>query len=269
MVMKMNDLQDLEAQSLWKALQSEIQTFQTHITTLDRRVLAFRDSGRFEQLLAGVLAMQLSGDYIDAQELERRFLLHYAADSQIVTAAAQDLLAVQARDPAAGDLLRPFLFFKGYHAIQIHRLAHAAWHGSERDFALFLQNRSSVVLGVDIHPAARLGSGLMMDHATGVVIGETAVIEDDVSILHGVTLGGTGNEQGDRHPKVRRGVMIGAGAKILGNIEIGEGACIAAGSVVLKAVPAHVTVAGVPAEVVGRPQSAVPSLAMDQMDGLA
>jgi serine O-acetyltransferase len=268
MVDIMNKLLSLETETLWKALQHEIKSFKTGLTELDRRVRVFETQGRFDELLAGVLSMQIGGSYADAKEIGARFLASYKKSEQIVHAAAQDLLAVQARDPAAEDLLRPMLFFKGYHAIQIHRLAHVAWDNGERDFALYLQNRTSVALGVDIHPAARLGHGLMMDHATGVVIGETAVIEDDVSILHGVTLGGTGNEQGDRHPKVRRGVMIGAGAKILGNIEIGEGACIAAGSVVLKAVPARVTVAGVPAEIVGRPKVEVPSLAMDQLAGM-
>jgi serine O-acetyltransferase len=169
------------------------------------------------------------------------------------------------RDPATHRVLEPVLYFKGFHAIQTHRLAHWLWSKGRRDFALYLQSRSSAVFQCDIHPAARVGRGIFLDHATGVVVGETAVIEDDVSILHDVTLGGTGKEAGDRHPKIRYGVMIGAGAKILGNIEVGHCARIAAGSVLLKSVPNNVTVAGVPARVVGRAGCPEPSRTMDQM----
>ena len=158
--------------------------------------------------------------------------------------------AVLDRDPACNRLIEPFLYFKGFHAIQAHRLNHWLWHHGERDFALYLQSRSSEVFQTDIHPAAPFGQGIFLDHATGLVVGETAEVGDDVSMLHDVTLGGTGKEAGDRHPKIGKGVVIGAGAKILGNIEVGEHARVAAGSVVLKAVPAHATVAGVPAKVV-------------------
>ena len=176
-----------------------------------------------------------------------------------------DIVATLDRDPATHRLLEPVLYFKGFHAIQTHRLAHWLWSEGRRDFALYLQSRSSAAFQCDIHPAARVGRGIFLDHATGVVVGETAVIEDDVSILHDVTLGGTGKEAGDRHPKIRYGVMIGAGAKILGNIEVGHCARIAAGSVLLKSVPNNVTVAGVPARVVGRAGCPEPSRTMDQM----
>ena len=176
-----------------------------------------------------------------------------------------DIVATLDRDPATHRLLEPVLYFKGFHAIQTHRLAHWLWSKGRRDFALYLQSRSSAAFQCDIHPAARVGRGIFLDHATGVVVGETAVIEDDVSILHDVTLGGTGKEAGDRHPKIRYGVMIGAGAKILGNIEVGHCARIAAGSVLLKSVPNNVTVAGVPARVVGRAGCPEPSRTMDQM----
>jgi serine O-acetyltransferase len=176
-----------------------------------------------------------------------------------------DIAAVIDRDPATHRLLEPVLYFKGFHAIQTHRLAHWLWGKGRKDFAYYLQSRSSSVFQVDINPAARIGRGIFLDHATGLVVGETAVIEDDVSMLHGVTLGGTGKEHEDRHPKIRRGVMIGAGAKILGNIEVGHCARVAAGSVVVKAVPPNVTVAGVPAKVVGTAGCAEPSRAMDQM----
>ena len=176
-----------------------------------------------------------------------------------------DIMATCDRDPATRRLIEPVLYYKGFHAIETYRLAHWLWNKGRRDFALYLQSRSSAAFGVDIHPAARIGRGIFLDHATGLVVGETAVIEDDVSILHGVTLGGTGKENEDRHPKIRHGVLIGAGAKILGNIEIGHCARIAAGSVVVKPVPHNVTVAGVPAKIVGEAGCAEPSRTMDQM----
>src|ERR1700712_1538426 len=176
-----------------------------------------------------------------------------------------DLVAVFDRDPATSRFIDPLLYFKGFHAIQTHRLAHWLFLKGRKDFAYYLQSRSSAVFQTDINPNARIGRGIFLDHATGLVVGETAVIDDDVSILHGVTLGGTGKENEDRHPKIRRGVMIGAGAKILGNIEVGQCARIAAGSVVVKSVPNNVTVAGVPARIVGEAGCAEPSRTMDQM----
>ena len=176
-----------------------------------------------------------------------------------------DIVAITDRDPATNRLIEPVLYYKGFHAIQTHRLAHWLLGKGRKDFALYLQSRASVVFQCDINPAARIGRGIFLDHATGLVVGETAVIEDDVSILHDVTLGGTGKEHEDRHPKIRRGVLIGAGAKILGNIEVGRCARIAAGSVVIKPVPNNVTVAGVPAKVVGEAGCPEPSRAMDQM----
>jgi serine O-acetyltransferase len=168
-------------------------------------------------------------------------------------------------DPATSRFIDPLLYFKGFHALQAHRLAHWLFQKGRKDFAYYLQSRSSAVFQTDINPAARIGRGIFLDHATGFVCGETAVIEDDVSILHGVTLGGTGKENEDRHPKIRHGVLIGAGAKILGNIEVGHCARIAAGSVVVKPVPHNVTVAGVPAKIVGEAGCAEPSRTMDQM----
>jgi serine O-acetyltransferase len=176
-----------------------------------------------------------------------------------------DIAAVADRDPACTRLIEPVLYFKGFHAIQTHRLAHWLWRNGRQDFALYLQSRASEVFQVDINPAVAMGKGIFIDHATGVVIGQTAVIEDNVSILQDVTLGGTGKERGDRHPKIRRGVLIGAGAKILGNIEVGQCARVAAGSVVLKSVPRNTTVAGVPARVVGEAGCAEPARSMDQL----
>jgi serine O-acetyltransferase len=180
-----------------------------------------------------------------------------------------DIQAVYDRDPAYSRFMDPILYLKGFHAIQTHRLAHWLYKEGRKDFAYYLQSRSSSIFQTDIHPAAKFGSGLFLDHATGLVVGETAVIEDNVSILHGVTLGGTGKASGDRHPKIRHGVLIGAGAKILGNIEVGNCSKIAAGSVVLKPVPNNATVAGVPAKVVGESGCSEPSRVMDQTLGEA
>ncbi len=176
-----------------------------------------------------------------------------------------DIMATCDRDPATHRLIEPVLYYKGFHAIQSYRLAHWLWGHGRRDFALYLQSRASAAFQCDIHPASLIGRGIFVDHATGLVIGETAVVEDDVSILHDVTLGGTGKEAGDRHPKIRYGVLIGAGAKILGNIEVGHCARIAAGSVVVKPVPNNVTVAGVPAKVIGVAGCPDPARSMDQM----
>ena len=176
-----------------------------------------------------------------------------------------DIQAYFDRDPACDRFMMPVLYFKGFHAVQTHRLAHWLWNNGRRDFALYLQSRSSAIFQTDIHPASRIGKGIFIDHATGLVVGETAVVEDNVSMLHGVTLGGTGKAGGDRHPKIRQGVLIGAGAKILGNIEIGHCTKVAAGSVVLKSVPHNKTVAGVPARIVGEAGCDEPSRAMDQL----
>ncbi len=194
------------------------------------------------------------------------------ADPRIGKAIRCDIKAVRERDSACDSHATPFLYFKGFHALQAYRIAHWLWQQGRTSLALFLQNRISVEFGVDIHPAARIGCGILMDHATGVVIGETSVVKDNVSIMQEVTLGGTGKEHGDRHPKVDAGVLISAGAKILGNIRIGEGAKVGAGSVVLEDVPPHTTVAGVPARVVGHPRSDQPALDMNHglncdMDG--
>jgi serine O-acetyltransferase len=176
-----------------------------------------------------------------------------------------DIVAVRERDPACERLIEPLLYFKGFHAIETHRLAHQLWTQGRPDVAFYLQSRSSEVFQTDIHPAARLGTGIFLDHATGLVVGATTVVDDDVSILQNVTLGGTGTEVGDRHPKVRRGVLIGAGAKILGDIEIGAGSRIGVGAVVLHSVPPGTTVAGIPAKVVGAAGAAEPARSMQQI----
>ena len=197
--------------------------------------------------------------------IRHAFMDQLARDPGLSEAFRADLVAVVDRDPACNRALDPLLYFKGFHALQSYRLAHWLLKSGRRDFALWLQSRSSEVFQCDINPSAVIGKGIFLDHATGIVIGQTCVIEDDVSILQNVTLGGTGKETGDRHPKIRHGVLIGAGAKVLGNIEIGHCARIASGSVVLAAVPANTTVAGVPARVVGTAGCAEPARSMDQI----
>jgi serine O-acetyltransferase len=211
------------------------------------------------------VAWRLGHPSLSADLIEQIYLEAVGQEPAIGAAFRADIMAVLDRDPACDRAIEPVLFFKGFHAIQTHRLAHWLWTHDRHDLALYLQSRSSEVFQTDIHPAARIGRGIFLDHATGLVVGSTAVIEDNVSMLQDVTLGGTGKENGDRHPKIRRGVLIGAGAKILGNIEVGECARVAAGSVVLQPVPRAATVAGVPAKVVGSAGCAEPARQMDQL----
>lgn len=218
---------------------------------------------KLEHALSFHLANQLDSPAASALLLREVMEDAFRDDSCLRKTVRADLLAVEERDSACHELYIPFLYFKGFHALQTHRVAHWLWKQGRHSLALFFQNRMSSEFGVDIHPAARLGHGLMLDHATGLVIGETAVVGNNVSILQSVTLGGTGKEDGDRHPKIGNGVLISAGAKILGNIRVGDGAKVGAGSVVLEEVPPHTTVAGVPAKIVGRPSSESPALEMD------
>ncbi|MEM6545296.1 MAG: serine O-acetyltransferase [Pseudomonadota bacterium] len=218
---------------------------------------------RIERSISFHLANQLDSPAASSLLLREVMLEAFEADSSILDKVRADLLAVLDRDSATSQLYVPFLYYKGFHALQAQRVSHWLWNQGREALALFFQNRTSTKFGVDIHPAARLGEGIMIDHATGVVIGETAVVGNNVSILQSVTLGGTGKEDGDRHPKIGNGVLISAGAKILGNICIGEGAKVGAGSVVLEPVAPHTTVAGVPAKVVGKPATDQPALDMD------
>ena len=227
--------------------------------------LAVLSHDNFASALAALLARKLADRVMPEERLLDIARGAMADEPAIVRSAISDLIAVVTRDPAADSCLTPFLYFKGFHSLQWHRVGHWLWKHGRQDFARFLQSRVSEVFAVDIHPAVPVGNGVFIDHATGLVVGETAVIGDDVSILQGVTLGGTGKEHGDRHPKVRDGVLLAAGATVLGNIEIGRRAKVAACSVVLKDVPARATVAGVPAKVIGWCQDAtIPALAMDQ-----
>lgn len=219
----------------------------------------------FGAALAALLARKLAEPVMPQERLEALVRGAMQDDPAIVAAAAADLVATRTRDPAAESYVTPFLYYKGFHALEWHRINHFLWRQRRREMADFLQSRVSEFFAVDIHPAVPVGTGVFIDHGTGLVVGETSVIGNDVSILQEVTLGGTGKERGDRHPKVRDGVLISAGAKVLGNIEIGSRAKIGAGSVVLKDVPPCATVAGVPAKIVGWcGDTATPALAMDQ-----
>ncbi|WP_140986538.1 serine O-acetyltransferase [Asticcacaulis tiandongensis] len=210
------------------------------------------------------VARKLGDDSIRGMTLREMVRKYYARDEALVRAAEADLQAVYDRDPAAKGYLQAFMFFKGFLSLQIYRIANRLWQDERYTMAHFLQSRVSELFQIDIHPAARIGHGIFMDHGTGIVIGETAVVGDDCSILHNVTLGGTGSERGDRHPKIGQGVLIGAGAKILGNITVGDFAKVAAGSVVLKPVPEHCTAAGVPAKLINCETCSDPARSMDQ-----
>ncbi|MBU3069056.1 serine O-acetyltransferase [Aestuariicella sp. G3-2] len=221
----------------------------------------------FEAAISFHMANKLDSSTVQAMTVREVFEEALASDPTIGEAMRADIKAYKDRDAACDKFTMPFLYFKGYHALQAQRVSHWLWLRGRKSLALYLQNQISQAFGVDIHPGATIGKGIMIDHATGVVVGETAVICDDVSMLHSVTLGGSGCQGGDRHPKIGRGVLISAGAKILGGITIGEGAKIGAGSVVLESVPAHTTVAGVPAKIVGRPRCQEPALDMDHQLG--
>ncbi|WP_073274621.1 serine O-acetyltransferase [Microbulbifer donghaiensis] len=217
-----------------------------------------------DDALAYQLASVLDHNALTATALQEVIAAALQADASIPRCMRADISAWYDRDPACDQYLTPFLYFKGFHALQSHRVAHWLWQQGRHTLALYFQSRVSEQFAVDIHPAAKFGCGIMIDHATGLVVGETTVVEDDVSILHSVTLGGSGSGGGDRHPKIGRGVMIGAGAKILGPVRIGESVKIAAGSLVLSDVPEHTTVAGVPARQVGGTTAAAPAYTMDQ-----
>ncbi len=250
---------------LWRALRAEAARAAAGEEMLrgflDRAVLGHHGFGA---ALGRMLAGKLAERSMPAERLRDIAGAAIADDPAIVARAVADLVAIRTRDPAAESCLTPFLYYKGFHALQWHRIGHWLWCQGRRDLAHFLQSRVSEVFAVDIHPAVPVGSGVFIDHGTGLVVGETAIIGNDVSILHEVTLGGTGKERGDRHPKVRDGVLLSAGAKVLGNVEIGRDARVGAGSVVLHDVPPGATVAGVPARVVAWSSGTVPALEMDQ-----
>lgn len=250
---------------IWSEIRKEAQAAMAAEPALGSFVYAtVLSHNRLEDAICHRLAQRLSHSDVDPVLINQTFLALLATHQELGAAFRADLAAVFDRDPACYRYLEPLLYFKGFHALASHRFANALWHDGRRDFALLLQSQASRTFSVDIHPAARFGQGIMIDHATGVVVGETAVVGNNCSLLHGVTLGGSGKQTGDRHPKIGENVLISAGAKVLGNINVGDGSRVAAGSVVLRDVPPHVTVAGVPARVVGAAGSAEPALDMDQ-----
>ena len=228
---------------------------------LDETVLGRKS---FAECLTYRLTRKLVSHSASVDVLHETFMEAFSSEAIILQQIAFDMNAVCERDPACPDALTPLLYFKGFQALICYRIGHHLWQNGRNEFALYLQSLISETFAVDIHPAAKIGFGILLDHATGFVAGETTVIENNVSILHEVTLGGTGKDRGNRHPKVRSGVLLGAGAKILGNVEIGEGAKVGAGSVVLDAVPPHTSVAGVPAKILGVTKDVSPALGMCQ-----
>ncbi len=251
---------------LWETVRADAQLIVASEPSLSSMVVSnILNHDTFEAALAHRIAERLHHSDVSADLVRQAFGDALRFRPQIGEEARADLAATYERDPACSRPVEPLLYFKGYQALQTYRFAHALLAAGRRDFALYLQSRSSQVFQVDINPAARIGKGIMIDHGTGVVVGETAVVGDHVSILQGVTLGGTGKADQDRHPKIGEGVLIGAGAIVLGNIKVGECARIGAGSVVVKEVPPHTTVAGVPARIIGEAGCATPATVMDHI----
>jgi len=264
MTQKLEVIDPRAAPPVWAALRNEAErTARTEpaLASLVNAIILSHDN--LGDALSYALAHKLGDQELRAMSLRELAMEAYRASPGLVDTAEADLKAVFERDPACKGYVQPFLFFKGFQALQTQRIAHWLWSQGRETMAFYLQSRMSEIFQVDIHPATRIGSGVFIDHGTGIVIGETAVIGDDVSLLQGVTLGGTGAERGDRHPKIGRGVLLGAGAKVLGNIQIGDYAKVASGSVVLKPVPAHCTAAGVPARLVNCPTGDEPARSMD------
>ena len=258
---------------LWLEIRAEVEMFSRqertlasffHASILCHESLESALTYTLAQILGNPTVSNLSIRRVIAEVLTGGQPGRDPGQSDISRKMRMDIRAYRERDPACEYFSMPLLYFKGFHALQVQRIGHYLWHHGRQGMALHLQSLCSENFGVDIHPGARIGGGIMIDHATGVVIGETAVVEDNVSLLHSVTLGGSGNETGDRHPKIRTGVLLAAGARVLGNIEVGEGAKVGAGSLVLESVAPHTTVAGVPARRVGVPREASPALEMDQ-----
>ena len=253
-----------QAPDLWRQLRQAAEQASRDEPDLASQMNAvILSHGNLGAALSFQIARKLGDSELGAMTVREVCLAAFEAEPGIVAAAEADLQAVEERDPAIRSLLQPFLYFKGFQALQGWRVAHWLWSQGRETLALHFQSRISELFQVDIHPGAQLGAGLFLDHGTGIVIGETAVVGDEVSMLHAVTLGGTGAERGDRHPKIGKGVLLGAGAKVLGNITVGDYAKVASGSVVLKPVPAGCTVAGVPARLVNCPTDATPARTMD------
>lgn len=255
----------VELDLVWRHIKAEAQALANNepiLTSFYHATLLKHEN--LGNALSYILANKLANPIMPTITIHEIIEEAYRLEPAMIDSAACDIQAVRLRDPAVDKYSTPLLYLKGFHALQAYRIGHWLWNAGRRALAVYLQNEISVSFAVDIHPAAQIGRGIMLDHATGIVIGETAIVENNVSILQSVTLGGTGKTCGDRHPIIREGVMIGAGAKILGNIEVGNGAKIGAGSVVIHPVPPHTTVAGVPARVVGKPMTDKPAMDMDQ-----
>ena len=253
---------------IWSAVRDEAQSAAEHEPALGGFLYAtILSHTRLEDSVCHRLAQRLNHSDVDAGLIGQMFASVLAETPAIGDIFRADLQAVHDRDPACTRYIEPLLYFKGFHALVTHRFAHELWKQGRRDFALYLQSQASRIFGVDINPATRMGRGIMLDHGTGIVIGETAVVGDNCSILQNVTLGGNGKDTGDRHPKIGKNVLLAAGAKVLGNIRIGDCSKVAAGSVVLQDVPANKTVAGVPARIVGDSGCPEPARSMDQRVG--
>jgi len=257
--------QKINADKIWESIRAEATAIAacepTLSNLLDETILSRTDI--FDSISLR-LARKLGRHAMGEVQIYQIFQEAFEKDESMRENVIKDIVAIKDRDPACASYINPLLYFKGFQSITTHRVAHVLWKKGRKHLAYYLQSLSSEIFGVDIHPAAKFGGGILLDHATSFVAGETSVVDDNVSILHEVTLGGTGNETGDRHPKVRSGVLIGAGAKLIGNITIGKGATIGAGSVVLDDVPEHTTVAGVPAHPVSSNTEDDPALRMNQ-----
>ena len=250
---------------IWGFIKKEAQQLASEEPLLadffQRAVLQYNS---LEAVVGHVLAETFTSSSMSSEDIQKVIAEVLRDEPKIGISIRRDIEAAFHRDAACQYYLMPLIYFKGFQALQLYRISHWLWNNKRYSFALFLQNNISERFAVDIHPAAKIGDGIMIDHATGLVIGETAVVGNDVSILHSVTLGGSGCHQGDRHPKIGDGVLLAAGAKVLGNITVGEGVKVGAGSLELESVPDHVTVAGVPATIVGKPAEQNPALEMDQ-----
>lgn len=254
-----------DQQQIWQQIRQEAQILansEPMLASFFHTTILKHD--KLSNALSYILANKLASEIMPAIALKEIIEEAYQTAPNLIDSAACDIYAVKNRDPAVDKWSTPLLYLKGFHALQSYRITHYLWNKNHKTLAIYLQNEISIAFDVDIHPAAKIGCGIMLDHATGIVIGETSVIDNDVSILQGVTLGGTGKEHGDRHPKIREGVMIGAGAKILGNIEVGRYAKIGACSVVLQPIPEYATAAGVPAKIIGQSTQQKPAFDMNQ-----
>ena len=257
-----------QAQDLWAQLRCEAERAadeEPMLAPMLRRT--FIEQATLGDALAVRLGQRLGGGDLSEGAIAELVRDAFAEEPVLTEQVGRDLQAIRDRDPTCRRYIDPFLYYKGFAALELHRVAHRLWNDGRMTLALALQSRMSERFQADIHPAARIGSGVFIDHATGVVIGETSVVGDDVSIMQSVTLGGNGKERGDRHPKIERGVLLSVGAKVLGNIRVGSDARVAAGAVVLHEVPSHTTVAGIPAKVIARSAVQEPALSMDQMFG--